>query len=261
MIGWLKRQVGTSGTPLPQTGSERFERKFFLPGSMVPFAAHLLAHCCPADRQYPQGTVHSVYYDTPEMDFFCDSQEGNYGRVKIRIRWYDFPAAGTTASAFLELKSKRGYAGSKQRKSFVVPAERLCGSGSDQSVLPFPVVMQGLAEFGYCPPNLLKPLIRISYRRLRFVDRLTNSRISLDWDIHFNLVRPEAGRREGSIRMEGGVIEIKGRSMDIPETLQSIRDLGTDWSRYSKYASCLEAHLEEPGSVGRHWPSGRTGLV
>lgn len=260
MIEWLKQRMGSSRSPLPQAKSERFERKFFLPQEMIPFAAHLLAHCCPEDRQYPRGTVHSVYYDTPDMDFFCDSQEGNYGRVKIRIRWYDFPAAGTSATAFLEMKSKRGYAGSKQRKSFSVPWQRFGDSILGQGILPYPVVMQGLAEFGYCPPNLLKPLIRISYRRLRFIDRLTNSRISLDWDIRSNLVRPDAGRREGTIRMEGGVIEIKGRSADIPDTLQSIRDLGTDWSRYSKYASCLDAHLEEPGSVGRHWPSGRTEL-
>lgn len=261
MIGWFKRQAGTSVSPLPQTGSERFERKFFLPGSMIPFASHLLSHCCPADRQYPQGTVHSVYYDTPEMDFFRDSQEGNYGRVKIRIRWYDFPAAETMTCAFLELKSKRGYAGSKQRKTLSVPTERLDNRNHPQDVLPYPAVMRGLAEFGYCSPNLLKPLIRISYRRMRFVDRLTHSRISLDWDIRSNLIRPDASRREGAIRMEGGIIEIKGRSMDIPHTLQSIRDLGTDWSRYSKYASCVEAHLEEPGSIGRHWPSGRIGLM
>jgi hypothetical protein len=191
------------------------------------------------------------------LEYFSDSQEGNHNRVKVRIRWYDFPQAGS-APVFLEVKSKRGYAGSKQRKTISVSSERLGNPISDQGVLPYPAVMQGLAELGYCPPNLLQPLILISYRRLRFVERITGSRVSLDWDIRSTRIGPGAGRREGTIRMEGGVIEIKGQSSDIPITLQSIRNLGTDWSRYSKYASCVEVHLEEPGSVGRIWPSGRT---
>ena len=259
MIRWLTRRSGNSETLLPKTNSERFERKFYLPESIIPFAAHLLAHCCPQDRQYPRGTIYSVYYDTPDLEYFNDSQEGNYGRVKVRVRWYDSPPADSeSTTVFLEVKSKRGYAGSKQRKSFAIPSERLGDSALSQGVLPYPAVMHGLAELGYCPPNLLQPLIVISYRRLRFVERMTGSRVSLDWDIRSTRISQGAGRREGTIRMEGGVIENKGQSPEIPTTLQSIRELGTDWSRYSKYASCVEAHLEEPGSVGRIWPSGRT---
>jgi hypothetical protein len=260
MIRWLTRRVGNPLPPQPTTSSERFERKFYLPTSTIPFAAHLLAHCCPEDRQYPRGTIHSVYYDTPDLEYFNDSQEGNYGRVKVRVRWYDFPQTGQ-APVFLEIKSKRGYAGSKKRKSISIDCERLWNPTSDQGVLPYPAVMYGLAEMGYCPPNLLQPLILISYRRLRFIERMTGSRVSLDWDIRSTRIDPKDGRREGSIRMEGGVIEVKGQSSEIPTTLQSIRELGTDWSRYSKYASCVEAHLEEPGSIGRVWPSGRTESV
>ncbi len=257
MIRWLTRRAGNAEIFPSKTNSERFERKFYLPASTIPFAAHLLAHYCPEDSQYPRGTIHSVYYDTPDLEYFNDSQEGNHGRVKVRIRWYDFPQTGL-APVFLEVKSKRGYAGSKKRKTISVSSERLGNPTSSQGILPYPAVMHGLAELGYSPPDLLQPLILISYRRLRFVERMTCSRVSLDWDIRSMLIDPKAGRREGSIGMEGGVIEIKGQSSEIPATLQSIRDLGTDWSRYSKYASCVEVHLEEPGSVGRIWPSGRT---
>ncbi len=102
MIRWFTKRADPTCAPLPQTGSERFERKFYLPESMIPFASHLLAHCCPEDRQYPRGTIHSVYYDTPDLEYFNDSQEGNYGRVKVRVRWYDFPQTGS-APVFLEL--------------------------------------------------------------------------------------------------------------------------------------------------------------
>ncbi len=60
--------------------------------------------------------------------------------------------------------------------------------------------------------------------------------------------------------LEGGIIEIKGPSMEIPESLRSISYLGTDWTRFSKYAGCLESQMERPGSIGRLWPSGRVEL-
>ena len=58
----------------PVTGPERFERKYFIPASRVTLAAHLLRHCCVADREYPRSEVHSLYYDTPELDCFADSR-------------------------------------------------------------------------------------------------------------------------------------------------------------------------------------------
>jgi hypothetical protein len=31
----------------------------------------------------------------------------------------------------------------------------------------------------------------------------------------------------------------------------------SDWSRFSKYAYCIDSHLADLGSTGRLWPSGR----
>ncbi|MBN1818210.1 MAG: VTC domain-containing protein [Sedimentisphaerales bacterium] len=257
MIAWIRKQ-GSSGQPgNTPIQSERLERKFFLPPSMISFVTHLLTHCCPADRKYPRGTIHSVYYDTAELDYFDDSQQGDHWRKKVRIRWYDNPQTAPSAEVFVELKSKRGYAGTKARKLFSVASQRLEVSALRENVIPYPTMVQTLSDFGYCPPNRLYPTILISYRRLRFSDPVTGARISLDWNIRSRLVGPQYDRREGWLDMEGGVIEIKGRSMDLPPTLASIRSLGTDWSRYSKYAGSIESHLEAIGSAGRLWPSGR----
>lgn len=242
--------------------TERWERKFYLPSSMIPFAAHLLAHCCPSDRQYPRSVVHSIYYDTADLEHFEDSEQGSRRRKKVRIRWYDgaCESAGEMA-VFLELKSKNGYAGSKQRKKHSVHSPRRGISSMRNGLLPYPLIFRTLAEFGYTPQTLLNPVILISYQRLRFTEMTTGSRVSLDWNIRSWLITPMHDRREGPLRMEGGVLEIKGQSDEIPPALQSIRFLQTDWSRYSKYASCMQSQLEDAGSVGRFFPSGRVETI
>jgi hypothetical protein len=238
--------------------SERMERKFYLPDTKIAFAAQMLAHCCPADRNYPRGEIHSLYFDTADLDHYEDSEQGDRLRKKVRIRWYDrVPENARTAAVFLELKSKTGFAGVKQRKSFEVSPQRLNESALRDGVLPYPAIAQTLAEFGYYPQDLLLPTILISYQRLRFTDLTTGARVSLDWNIRSTLISPMLNCREGMVRMEGGVIEIKGRSMDLPAALEPLYFLETDWSRYSKYACCLQSQLEETGSVGRVLPSGR----
>lgn len=250
----IPKQHETSNTP---QAVERFERKFYLPSSAIPFAAHLLKHCCPPDRQYPCGTIHSVYYDTADLDHLDESEQGSRIRHKIRIRWYDSPQDGSAVRVFLELKSRNGFAGRKQRKEQTVSAKHLQSSVMRDGLLPYGHIVNTLTEFGYHSSNRLYPVILVTYQRLRFADILTGARVSLDWNIQSRLVNPMLNRGEGLLRMEGGVIEIKGKTCELPVTLQSLGLLGTDWSRYSKYASCLRSHLDMPGSFGRLTPSGR----
>jgi hypothetical protein len=237
--------------------SQRFERKFYLPSSAIPFAAHLLAHCCPADRLYRRGTIHSVYYDTAELEHYHESQEGNRLRNKVRIRWYDDLPDADTVTAFVELKSKNGYAGTKQRKACTIPVHRFSPSALREGPIDYTHLCGMLAEFEFQPPVQLCPMILISYLRLRFVEPLTGMRISLDWNIRSTLIYPLLDCGQRSLPMEGGVIEIKGRSGEIPMTLRSLSLLETDWSRFSKYASCMQSQLEESGSYGQLTPSGR----
>jgi hypothetical protein len=258
MTAWLNMLIKSKPQSGDVTRPGRFERKFYLPAAKIPFAAHLLMHCCMKDRQYPKGTIHSVYYDTTDDAALHDSSEGNPIRNKIRVRWYDTPQeTSDTTPVFLELKSKDGFAGTKQRKKILVPTQRLTNPAMRGSILDLTTIHQTLFQFGYYPDGLLHPAIYISYRRLRFEDVLTGVRISLDGHIHSSMVLPHLNGHGGPLLMHGGVIEIKGPSMDIPRAVQSIRYLGTDWSRYSKFAACLEAQMENPGSVGRLWPSGR----
>ena len=69
--------------------------------------------------------------------------------------------------------------------------------------------------------------------------------------------KKEFGNKKKELPLRGGVIEVKGPSMELPRTLRRMKLLNTDWSRFSKYSHCIDAHLAEPGTIARLWPSGR----
>jgi hypothetical protein len=257
-------------TPNSEQRWERFERKFFVSPEKTDFARGLLSHICLRDSKYPQGRINSLYFDTPDLDYFQKSGDGSYEREKIRIRWYDDPSNQSVLSqvegqgmvpVYLELKFKRGFASKKRRRKILVPVERLNKIRADNAIISMDIILRTLSEFGYFCEDPLLPIILIAYERLRFVEILTGTRLSFDWRICSELSAPWLGYSRASLILEGGIIEIKGPSMEIPISLRPIRILGIDWTRFSKYASCLESQMEKPGSVGRYWPSGRIELL
>jgi hypothetical protein len=249
-------------TPNSEQRWERFERKFFVPPEKTSFARSLLSQICLRDKNYPQGRINSLYFDTPDLDHFQRSDDGSYEREKIRIRWYDGSSKQQkVVPVYLELKSKRGFASKKQRRQILVPAERLNKIQADNTIISRNIISQTLAEFGYFSDDPLLPVILIVYERFRFTEILTGARVSFDWKICSLLTSPSLGYGQANLMLEGGVIEIKGPSIEIPRTLRTLSILDIDWTRFSKYGSCLESQMEKPGSVGQFWPSGRIELL
>lgn len=250
---WSKTEKATSDQDQKW---ERFERKFFVSPEKTAYARSMLSHICLADSKYPQGIINSIYFDTPDLDYFQKSVDGSYEREKIRIRWYDSPREDTTP-VYLELKSRKGFASRKQRRKFLVPTERLNKFRADSTIISRDIISRTLMEFGYFSQALLSPVILITYKRSRFVDILTGTRLSFDCSISSSLIAVGRGQSKTGLTLYGGVIEIKGPSMGIPVSLRPLISLGVDWTRFSKYAGCLESQLERPGSAGHLWPSGR----
>jgi hypothetical protein len=261
MISNILSKTGKSTSGLDQKW-ERFERKFFIQPTKAAFARSLLSHICLPDSRYPQGTISSLYFDTPELDNFQKSDNGDYEREKIRIRWYDnTEVSNGMVPVYLELKSKRGFASRKQRRRILVPAERLKKISPGNTIMDRNVISSTLSGFGCFSRGPLIPVILITYKRLRFIEILTGVRLSFDWKVCSVIKSPILGHSRTNLMLEGGIIEVKGPSMEIPESLRSINYLGTDWTRFSKYAGCLESQMERSGSVGRLWPSGRVELI
>lgn len=213
---------------------------------------------CRADGAYPFGQVNSLYFDTLDLDEYHRSTSGDFRKDKVRIRWYgeDY-SPDPTRMVFLELKSKQGFAGSKQRLQMDVAADRLAMHHLRHGIIPKPLLCDTLASFGYFQTDELWPVVKITYRRYRFTELFTGQRVSLDYRIRSTMVRLGAGNGKKEMELPGGVIEIKGASIELPVTLKRIGMLDVDWSRFSKYSACIDAHDEKTGAVGRLSPSGR----
>jgi hypothetical protein len=217
-----------------------------------------LRQVCRPDKEYPRDRVNSLYFDSPDLDQYERSASGDFRKNKVRIRWYgESTDEQGEMPVFLELKSRQGFASSKQRQRFQVPPQRLEHSNLSRGILDKTAIIETLARFGHFPEKPLRPIILISYQRYRFNEMLTGVRVSFDQDIRASMVAPELGHREREIRLPGGVIEVKGPSLELPFTLRRMRLLDVDWSRFSKYGNCLDAYFSEPGSVARLSPSGR----
>ena len=222
------------------------------------FALALLRHLCRPDRQYPEDRIYSLYFDTPDLDQYEKSGAGDHRKDKIRIRWYGSDLGkGIEVPVYLEQKIRRGFASSKQRRRFMVSAEAFKDENLLNGILGRRTIIDTLAGFGYFPEKPLRPVIKISYRRYRFNEIMTGTRVSFDENIRARLIAPDLGRHEGEIRLPNSVIEVKGPKLELPATLRRLSVMSLDWGRFSKYGNCLDIFFEDPGSVGRQWPSGK----
>ncbi len=230
-----------TGGPSNEKSGQRFERKFAIPQANIGFAYTFLRQICRPDKEYPVDRVTSLYFDTADLDQYQKSAAGEFMKKKVRIRWYDSDIKDRAeVPVYLELKSREGFASSKRRQKFMVPKQSLNQSNLHSGILDKTTIIQTLASFGYFLEKPIKPIILISYQRYRFSEMQTGTRVCLDYDIRASVVAPELGRQTYEVHLQGGVIEVKGPSIELPVTLRYMRLLDVDWSRFSKYGGCLD---------------------
>jgi hypothetical protein len=249
--------------------SERVEQKFFVPPNRAAAALALVRRTCRWDDEYPAEQINSLYFDTVHLDQHQSSVAGEFAKDKVRIRWYGtehdpheaaadslLGGRGGATAVWLELKSRRGFASIKQRKVVEVAAGTLDPGALGKGIVPLTTLMQTMAGFGFFSPGRLLPVVAVSYWRCRFVEPRTGFHVAFDSRIRSTVVMPGVGRGERGLELAGGVIEVKGLSGDLPVCLRQVGEMGSSWTRYSKYSSSLDAHESAVCSVSRLWPSG-----
>jgi hypothetical protein len=99
----------------------RYEHKYLVPESLLPALRRLIAPFTTPDAHATRGAgngsrqyvVRSIYFDSPQLMHYQESEEGVDFRVKPRIRGYD--ELESDSVVFLELKRRRGTMTSKER--------------------------------------------------------------------------------------------------------------------------------------------------
>lgn len=204
-----------------------------------------LSHCLIPDSKFFVGSVFSIYYDTPNLDLYYQKRHSDYIKSKIRLRWYSEFSECTPdreVKCYLELKKKYGVFRQKTRIELFFDLARLTDDPfSDEEITKAPLRIHELA---YAPPGILVPIILIQYKRYRFVDPQTDSRIALDWDIRCTHVNSRYILGFSPVHLDVGVLEIKGAHRHLLPTLSRISSYLTK-EAFSKYARCCE-HLMLP---------------
>jgi SPX domain protein involved in polyphosphate accumulation len=199
-------------------------------------------------------TVHSIYYDTFELDFYYQKEAGIQHRKKIRIRGYNREKRDSII--FVEIKRKNNMLISKYRApSLFKNIQSLFVSGDvEQYVItgngnPY-AIEDARRFFFHIYRHSLQPTILIHYEREAFFSKFNPYlRITLDRNIRSSAYPnlEDLFRDEGTIHAmpKYFVLEIKfhdGISY-VPVWLNSIlEDFDLNKMAISKYKICLDSH-------------------
>ncbi len=136
---------------------------------------------CRRDPEFPAAVVWTIYYDTPALVSLGEKINSDYLKRKIRVRWYSDLDGRVSGPAFVEAKFRMGTRRSKVRARLPYPADEIAGWDlQDPRLLSFPLLLR---EQGVLHQGSWQPMMLIRYRRDRFIEPLTDSRVSLDADI------------------------------------------------------------------------------
>ena len=197
-------------------------------------------------------TVHSIYFDTPDLKYYYDKVEGIDIRKKVRLRSYNQP--DETSLLFLEIKEKNQKTVRKRRLILnwagdpLLPHQKhiLLSRDSSNSL------KNGWHELPYFMnliyQDALRPVVQISYDREAYFHRF-NRTLRLTFDYHLrSMLQPELGN---FFAERGTIISLPRHFIwevkfygGLPSWLLTIISTHQlQQQPLSKYNICLEKHL------------------
>jgi len=217
--------------PAPEAGER--ELKFILPAGRVHLARRRLETVCRRDPEFPAAIVWTIYYDSPALVSLGEKMNSDYLKRKIRVRWYSDVHGRVSGPAFVEAKIRVGTRRSKVRALLPFPADEVAGWDlQDPRMLAFPLLLR---EHGVLHQQSWLPMIAIRYRRDRFIEPLTRSRVSLDSDISGVSANARVMSAPDLSPLATAVLEVKGAADELPRSLLPLLALGLHKRSFSKF--------------------------
>jgi hypothetical protein len=224
--------------PAPSAGER--ELKFAFPAGLAHLARRRLESVCRRDPKFPAAVVWTIYYDTPALASLGEKINSDYLKRKIRVRWYSDLEGDVSGPAFVEAKLRVGTQRSKVRAQLPYPATEIAGwELQDPRLLSFPLLLR---EQGILHQESWQPMMLIRYRRDRFIEALTDSRVSLDTDISASAANPRFFSAPERSPLATAVLEVKGVGDELPAALRSLLALGLHKRSFSKFLA-VHAHM------------------
>ena len=235
----------------------RYEVKYFVPEGLLPFLREMIIPYTTLDthveyKDTHQYTVRSIYFDTPNFDFYFDKLEGVGRRKKVRMRVYHDNTDENIA--FLEVKEKMDVPLLKYRVPFkAINTLNLFKSSNTGSYL-----IENLPDFDNVPENAkkffyylhsesLKPVILVVYDREPYNCKFDNrTRITFDKNLrsHAYPMLHDIYNEESVVQTLAGqfILEVKYDYV-FPFWLRPIiRKFDLRAEAVSKYLMCIDKH-------------------
>ncbi len=223
------RQV--AARPAPSEGER--ELKFTFPDARAHVVRRWIESTCRRDPEFPAAIVWTVYYDTPALVSLGEKINSDFLKRKIRVRWYSDLNGSVSGPAFVEAKLRVGTRRLKVRERLAHPAEEIARwELHDPRFRGLPMVLR---EHGVMGQDAWLPMMLIRYRRDRFVETLSQSRVSLDADISAVAINTRFLSFGDLSPLGTAVIEVKGMGDRLPPALQSLLPIGLRKQSFSKF--------------------------
>ena len=224
--------------PAPSAGER--ELKYTLPAARGHLARRRLERLCRRDPEFPAAIVWTIYYDTPGLASLGEKLNSDYLKRKIRVRWYSDIEGHVSGPAFVEAKLRVGTRRSKVRARLPYPAAEIAGWDlQDPRLLRIPLLLR---EHGILGQESWQPMLRLRYRRDRFIEPLTHSRVSLDAEIAGSAANPRFLSAPDLSPLATAVLEVKGGGDRLPVSLRPLLALGMHKRSFSKFL-VVYAHM------------------
>lgn len=169
----------------------------------------------------------TVYWDTPEHEFFREHNSGQRPRTKVRVRTY----LGSRLT-FLEIKRKDNH-GKTHKRRIAVPSQ----SEADEAA-----GRQFLAQSLNLSFDELRPTLENQFSRITLVNSAKTERLTIDYDVHFSNYQTHRQAATGNLV----IIELKrdGRCHSpIKNLLLSLRVKPYGFSKYCIGLLLTDGHL------------------
>jgi hypothetical protein len=226
--------------PQPVQGAGERELKFTMPAARAHLARRRLDTLCRRDSEFPAAIVWTIYYDTPALASLGEKINSDYLKRKIRVRWYSDLDGRPSGPAFVEAKLRLGTQRSKVRARLPFSAEEIAQWDlQDPRLMTAPLLLR---EHGVLGHASWQPMLLLRYRRDRFIEPLTRSRVSLDSDICGAAANARFSSAPNLSPLATAVLEVKGRSDELPAPLRPLLALGMRKASFSKFL-VVYAHM------------------
>jgi len=169
----------------------------------------------------------TVYLDTPDFDFFNQHVTGRTERIKVRFRKYE-----SNRIRFLEIK-KKTKKGRTVKWRIEDNSQADCCDDSSVNFLDKHIPFD---------PELLRPVLASSFKRITLAGLITPERITIDLDLSYSL--PGIKGRELPLI---AVIELKSDGLAVKSPFSKIiKQLSVQPTGFSKYCTGLAMLYDLP---------------